>query len=331
MGAPFKVVIHGLPHFCEKLKALLNCEGWDIRFRNGKSPLALARLIGDLKGADLAYTWGGRVSQGKFLRMARLAGVKNVVMLWSGSDIFYAREQYSAGQMDGWVARQTHWAVSPWIAEEAQALGLDCEFVQASFVTPEPRLTPPPADFSVLCYVPNVEKAELYGWDQIVRVAADLPQIHFRIVGFGSARNLSATPNVKFTGWVADLTPHLRESSVLWRPVRHDGLSFMVLEALAQGRHVIYSYPLDGCAFATDPIAAKKQILGFKRRHDLGESLLNEDGARIIRARYAPQVVRANLLQRWEEIITSSRAVRSPHSSKQIVRAVSKVGSLNPR
>src|SRR6266403_1239163 len=38
-----------------------------------------------------------------------------------------------------------------------------------------------------------------------------------------------------------------KRASVVWRPVRHDGLSFMVLEALGHGRHVLWTYEFPGC------------------------------------------------------------------------------------
>jgi hypothetical protein len=311
MSRPYTVVIHGLPHFCQKLRDVLQDDGWDIRYRSRSNPLDLAKLFADLTRADLAYTWGGRVSQGKFLRLARLAGVKNLVMLWSGSDIFFANEQHAEGKLDPWIAKQTHWAVSPWIASEARAIGLDCEFVQASFVQPEPNLAPLPAEFSVLCYVPNAEKAPLYGWDSIVEVARRLPAVKFHIVGLQDAGALSATPNVRFTGWVRDLAPHLRAASVLWRPVRHDGLSFMVLEALAQGRDVIYSYPFEGCIFADNAESGAARITELERKHSSGQLVLNQAGVDSIRASYAPNIVRDNLLRRWEHIIEKSRQKRS--------------------
>jgi hypothetical protein len=310
MSRPYTVVIHGLAHFCQKLKVLLQGDGWDIRYRSRSNPFDLVKLFADLTQADLAYTWGGRVSQGKFLRLARLAGVRNLVMLWSGSDIFFANEQHAEGKLDPWIAKQTHWAVSPWIASEARAIGLDCEFVQASFVQPEPNLAPLPANFSVLCYVPNAQKAPLYGWDEIVEVARLLPDVQFHIVGLQHG-TLRATLNVKFTGWVRDLAPHLRAASVLWRPVKHDGLSFMVLEALAQGRDVIYSYPFDGCIFANGTESAAARIAELQRKHAAGQLTLNQAGVDSIRASYAPDIVRGNLLRRWEHIIENSRLKRS--------------------
>lgn len=307
---PYRVVIHGLPHFCTKLEQLLQCEGWEVKYHACETLGNMAVLARDLSRADLAYTWGGRVSLGKFLQAARWLGVRNLVMLWSGSDIFYAQEQVAAGQMHPWIGSKNHWAVSPWIAAEARGLGLKCEFVQASFVEPVAAIAPLPEKFAVLCYVPNREKAALYGWEEIRAVAQALPQVEFRIVGLQNGETLDASGNVKLGAWATDLAPHIRQATVVWRPVRHDGLSFMVLESLAQGRHVIYSYPFVGCVEAVTVDAARREIEKLFALHRTGGLGVNAAGIDAIARQFAPSIVRANLLRRWEEIILDGRVAR---------------------
>jgi hypothetical protein len=307
---PYRVVIHGLPHFCAKLERVLQSDGWDVRYHSHQSLGNVGALVRDLSRADLAYTWGGRVSLGKFLNASRWLGVKNLVMLWSGSDIFYGQEQVAAGEMHPWVASKTHWAVSPWIAEEARALGLKCEFVQASFVEPVAQIAPLPEKFAVLCYVPTREKAALYGWDDITAVARALPEIEFRIVGLQKGETLDAPQNVKLGAWAADLAPQIRAATVIWRPVRHDGLSFMVLESLAEGRQVIYSYPFVGCVQAQTSDAARREIQKLAELHRAGRLDVNTAGIEAIAREFTPSIVRTNLLRRWEEIIVAGRATR---------------------
>jgi len=306
---PYRVVIHGLPHFCTKLARLLECDGWDVRYHSHQALRNMPALLRDLSRADLVYTWGGRVSLGKFLSAARWLGVRNLVMLWSGSDIFFGQEQVAAGQMNPWIASKTHWAVSPWIADEARALGLKCEFVQASFVEPVADVAPMPGKFAVLCYVPSREKAALYGWEEIKTVAQALPKVDFRVVGLLNGETLDAPANVKLGAWAKDLAPHIRAATVVWRPVRHDGLSFMVLESLAQGRHVIYSYPFVGCVQATTVDAARDEIAKLAAKHRAGTLGVNTAGFDAVAREFAPSIVRANLLRRWEEIILGGREV----------------------
>lgn len=310
-GRPYRVVIHGLPHFCQKLAALLDCEGWEVRHHLHSTAGDLFSLANDLRRCDLAYTWGGRIDLGKFLWAARLLGPEKLVMLWSGSDALWAKKDYVAGKMHPWVASKTHWAVSPWIADEVRAVGLPCEYVQASFVQRVKNPLPLPSRFSVLAYCPSADKAELYGWNQIVEAAQALPSVEFRIVGMRDGKSLPAPQNLKIQGWTKDLAAVLQESTVLWRPVQHDGLSFMVLEALSQGRHVLYSYPLSGCIPAKTPAVAISELRSLARLHEQQLLGLNTAGLKVIENEFSEDVVRKNLLARWEEIIlTSAGTVR---------------------
>jgi hypothetical protein len=305
-GRPYRVVIHGLPHFCQKLATLLDCEGWDVRYHPRSTLADLLALANDLRRCDLAYTWGGRIDLGKFLWGARCLGPTKLVMLWSGSDALWAKKDHAAGKMHPWVAAKTHWAVSPWIADEVRSVGLPCEYVQASFVQRVNNPLPMPAMFSVLAYLPSADKAQLYGWEQVVEVARALPSIEFRIVGMKGGETLHGPENVKIQGWTSDLAAVLQESSILWRPVQHDGLSFMVLEALAQGRHVLYTYPLPGCIHvktASRAIQELKRLASLHEKQNLG---LNAAGLEVVEQEFSEEMVRKNLLSRWEAIILSS-------------------------
>jgi len=307
-GKPYRVVIHGLPHFCGKLAALLNGDGWDVRFHSGSTPRELFALANDLRRCDLAYTWGGRIDLGKFLWAARCLGVQNLVMLWSGSDVLWAQKDFAAGKMHPWVASKIHWGVSPWVAEEVRSIGLECEYFQASFVQPVKDLAAMPEKFSVLAYIPSVDKTGLYGWQQILEVAKALPSVKFNVVGLQGGETLQAPGNVSVQGWTKDLATVLRKSAVLWRPVQHDGLSFMVLEALAQGRHVLYSYPLRGCTQVKDAVASTNELRRLVSLHESRSLGLNAAGLEAVDREFSAARVRESLLRSWEQIILSSGA-----------------------
>jgi hypothetical protein len=217
----------------------------------------------------------------------------------------------------------THWAVSPWIAEEARTLGLPCEFVQASFVDAVSDVPPMPEKFSVLCYVPNIEKASLYGWNEIREVATALPSVDFCIVGVQKGQTLDGPSNIKVAGWATDLAPHIRATSIVWRPVRHDGLSFMVLESLAQGRHVLYTYPFNGCVHTPTADSARREIERLHALHKSGRLSVNTAGIEAIAHEFTPAIVRANLLRRWEQIILAGRGAPGPGLGAREARGAS--------
>jgi len=300
---PYRVAVHGLPHFCRKLSALLDGGNWRVPYRSPFHPAGLAARVSDLARCDLAYSWTGRINMGKFLWAARKMGKTKIILLWCGSDVIYAKDELATGKIDPWVVDRTHWAVSPWIAEEVRSLGVKCEYVQASFVNP---VTPPalPKNFSVLVYLPTLRRAELYGLDRIVEVAKKLPGIQFNLVGLEKGPIANCPPNLCVHGHV-NLHEFYQRSTVIWRPVRHDGLSFMVLEAMACGRYVLYSYPLPGCIQVTNVSAACQEIERLRDLHYSGALGLNHEGVNVIARDYDPSVVSEKLRARWETIILS--------------------------
>ena len=240
---------------------------------------------------------------GKFLWAARALGKRKIVMLWSGSDVLYAQQELRAGIRFPIIGETVHWAVSPWVAEEVRGLGLPCEYVQASFVNVVSHPKPLPKQFSVLVFVRSVSKTELYGWDRILEVAERLPHIEFHLCGLPDGESLSGPSNIKIHKWMSDLTPLLEQTTVVYRPVRHDGLSFTVLEALSHGRHVFYSYPHEGCVQVTNTAMAVRELERLYACHEAGTLRLNEGGRNCIARDYAPEKVRTELLRRWEQII----------------------------
>jgi len=299
--ARYRVAVHGLPHFCRRLSALVDGGDWRVPYRSPFHPLGWGARLADLARCDLAYSWTGKINPGLFLSAARMLDKKKVILLWSGSDVLFASEELKAGRKDPWVTSRVHWAVSPWVAEEVRALGVACECVQTSFVSPVVP-SPLPAEFSVLAYAPSLKKAELYGVDRILEAAAMLPNIPFRLVGLversipGSPANLQVFGHVK-------LDEFYRAASVLLRPVRHDGLSFMVLESLAHGRHALYSYPFPGCRQVTTVHATVREIERLRDLHSSKKLQLNHEGLEVIARDYHKDVVRARLLERWEQMI----------------------------
>lgn len=304
-GRPYRVVVHGLGYFCGKLPALVQDERWLVMDRSGHSPPQLIDLASDLARCDLAYTWGGRITMGKFLWAARLLGTKKIIMLWSGSDVLYAQREFANGTIAPWIRQAVHWAVSPWIAEEVREMGLPCEHVQASFVNLPLEPKPLPKKFSVLLFVNDVSKADLYGWDRMLAVAEQLRHVQFHLCGLQPGQFLRVPPNIKIHHWIKDLTPLLEVTTVVYRPVRHDGLSFTVLEALSHGRYVLYSYPLTGCVQVSSTWEASEQLETLRSRHERGILALNKVGRDYVAREFAGEKVRAEMLRRWEQIILS--------------------------
>src|SRR5208283_483312 len=117
----FRVLLHGLVYFCRKFPGILSSPGWEFRHFDPNRLSELLPATAYLQRCDLAYSWGGRLTLGKFLSVARLLRREKLVMFWCGSDTLEARKDYDSGHVDPWVAERIHWAGSPWLTEEVRA------------------------------------------------------------------------------------------------------------------------------------------------------------------------------------------------------------------
>jgi hypothetical protein len=298
-----RVLVHGLAHFSRLLPSILDSEGWDIRNYSSRDYAMFLSAAGYLARCDLVYTWSGRITMGKFLSAARALGKRKLVMFWCGSDVSQGRLEYAAGKLEPWIAEKIHWAGAPWLAEEIRSIGLACEYVPSTWVPHVPKLAPLPPQFRVLAYLPDATRAELYGIDQVLEVARALPTIQFSVVGLRPGQSMTVSENVSMHEWVQDMVPFYRNSTVLWRPTRHDGLSFTALEALAYGRHVIWSYPFPGALHAMDARSAQAQIERLFEEHQAGCLFLNTDGARFVSQNFSASRIRDGILSRWSAIL----------------------------
>jgi len=310
VGSPHKVLLHGLEFFCKKLPGAFQSDGWEIRHHSVQRLRSFAPLLRDLRAADLVFLWGSRISFGKFLRIARFFDKENVVMFWAGSDVLGAQMQFSQGICEPWIAERTHWAGAPWLRDEIRAIGLKCEFVPITWVPTVERPHPLPERFSVLVYLPDAAHAPLYGLDRILHVARSLSHIPFELVGLTNGQIPNPPPNLKIQGRLVDMAEVYRRSSVYWRPVAHDGLSFMSLEAMSHGRHVIWSYSFPHCRQSGNVEADRAEISRLYDQHERRQLQLNEPAIAMTAERYSLKAIRNDYLRRWEAIIAAPAKTR---------------------
>jgi glycosyltransferase involved in cell wall biosynthesis len=302
-----RVLVHGLIYFGQMFAELMNGDGWDFRYYPDAGIRNYSAMARDLRACDVAYQIGGRVSMGKFLRAANLLGKNKLVMHWVGSDTMDQQRELAQGKAHPWVMGTVrHWAESDWMVREVQTLGLECELIPLPSARVPDRPTALPAEFSVLVYMPAVSRGELYGLDRILEVARSLPHIPFELVGLYEGKITDPPANVGVHGRIPDLIEFYRRASVVWRPVRHDGLSFMVMEAMGHGRHVLWTYPFPGCTQVDTAGNARKEIERLCALHREKRLQLNCRGVKAIAdGGYLPQELRKRIHGRLEELIDS--------------------------
>ncbi|MGI8550499.1 MAG: glycosyltransferase family 4 protein [Dehalococcoidia bacterium] len=301
-----RIVIGGLPYFGRMLAGLLRGSGWQCEYLQSAKvdPLAWAATARAVAGADLVYLIGGQIARWSRPDWLLRLGRRPVVMHWVGSDISYALNVARAGQTSGQLLQcPVHWSEASWTAQELRPLGVDAAVVPLTSARLPRQPAPLPLDFSVLTYLPDA-RPEFYGRASVLRLASSMPAVHFLVVGTRGHR-YDAPANVEFLGWQHRMDSVYARSSVLLRLPRHDGLSFMVLEALAAGRQVIWNRPLEGVVRVHDEEDAHQQIERLLGAHLRGELQLNQVGLDLVRTRYAPEQVRGDILSRFEAILTA--------------------------
>jgi len=300
-----RVLVHGLVYFGQMFAELMDGDGWEFRYYPDHGAMNLAQMVRELAECDLVYQIGGRVSLGPFLRAAHALRKSRIVMHWVGSDTFEQQQELADGKSHAWVMSGIHhWAESTWMVREVETLGLGCELIPLPSARVPDGPSPLPTEFSVLVYMPVVDRGQLYGLDRILSAARALPHIPFVLVGLYDGTIEDAPPNLEIHGRVPDLGEFYRRATVVWRPVRHDGLSFMVMEAMGHGRHVLWTYPFRGCIRVETAEDAIHEIERLHAEHMVGRLTINQEAVEAIaEGGYLPGVLRSEIRARLEQLI----------------------------
>ncbi len=216
--------------------------------------------------------------------------------LWIGSDVVL----HAPFASRAFAERSWHWCVASWLRDELTGAGIEAEVVR---ITPPHVPHPAPAlppRFAVLAYALQ-DRGELYGLEFVLELASRRPDIQFFLLGATPAESLPA--NVAALGWVGDMDAVMARTTIYVRPTAHDGLSNLVLEALANGRYVMWTYPFPG-ADAVDTVdAAEARLNELHRQYAEGRLSPNTEGRAAVIEMFDPVIVREQLLQGLTAIV----------------------------
>jgi len=274
------------------------------------SKFCIPKCILQIARADVCYLIGGTWADIPFFRLCRFLR-KPVVMHWVGSDVLRAMKAFEQGRLSQHVVETcNHWAEVPWTAEELSSVGIPAEVVPlGSSLVATARVSPLPETFTVLTLLRST-KPIFYGAHHILRLAREIPEIRIICVGHNeSPFHLiceSLPSNINLLGQLDNLGSAYAESTVLVRMTEHDGLSFMVLEALAHGRYVIWSYPLNGVPgayLAREYETMFQHVQALYERHVQGRLPPNREGAEFVRFHYDPARVAEGICARLRALV----------------------------
>lgn len=287
-----RVAIGGSSYFGRKLASLLSGEGWraDYLETRGWRADAALRALRAVRRADVVYHLGGQIERFSRPHLLGLAARRPCVMHWTGSDVLYARGVVERGAVTERLRRGcVHWAGAPWLADELADIGVDAVWVPHSSVDAPASVPPLSDEFTVLAYL-RPGREDFYGAAVVRRVAIALPDARVLVAGVDDLAD--APPNVRCLGWVADMPEVYVRSHVLLRMPEHDGLAFMVQEALAHGRYAVWNHPFPGVIAASTTDEAVAAVTDLAERHGSGRLPPNLLGAAHVRKESSPARIR---------------------------------------
>lgn len=246
-------------------------------------------VLGKVLHSDALCVIGGWPESSRFLSAIGLLKVVHsdlkLMMYWVGSDVQSAVRQSSwlkAERGQAYVQRFRHFAGAPWLVEELKQAGIRASlyYLPTLGIEIPDRLPGFPDRFRVLAYLPEASPA-FYGQEMVERLVVDFPDVEFWIAASGTPPN--PQPNARYLGWVADMKSIYPHIHLLVRMTPHDSVAGMVQEALAFGRHVAWTYELQGVNHCSDYQGLYEVVARLKSEHDNGKFAANSAGVEFMK------------------------------------------------
>ena len=294
---------------CDKMNA--HAKGWRFTASpSTKTGLVQASLR--TRSADALISFAGPAPRAILRAVARACRVP-IFVIWAGTDVQRLLE-FPEAIPQSLRADITHLAVAPWLVDELRYAGINARYVPIIGMRPGIGSEISAADgFEVLSCL-REPREDFYGRPHVYEVARRLPEVKFSIVGSGMSDPL-APPNVSHFGWLPDITPLIDRCTMLLRVPDHDGMSLVVLEALARGRFAAWKYAIPGVHQVETPADTINYILELRHRLATNKPRYNEEGVAFISSTYEESKVATDLEGVIDESVSTSREAdrRSHH------------------
>jgi hypothetical protein len=276
-----------------------------------RSRLEVASSMTSLATCDVWYSIGSPIGDRWLHLFARMLGKPRVIH-WVGTDILALRNN---SRLRRWCRQPKVYnlAEATWTIEELRTLGIEAKLAPLPPRLAPSEVSPLPSTFTVLFYLPKM-RGDFYGrreYERLMRAFADR-NIRFCLVGGGDCY---APPGVDFRrlGWRTTLEGVYPDTTVLVRFTARDGLSLMTLEALAHGRHVLWTQAFPFVRRVRTYNELEAELSELLDAHERGELAAQGDAAQYIAQTYSARRCIDTIAQAWQEAAQppSGRALTS--------------------
>ena len=297
----YRVAISGLGLFCAEVAqyAKLFTPQWEpVQLRTGSRFELLASMC-TLATCDVWYSIGSPIAD-RWLNLTARLFRKPRVIHWVGSDIAALADNLShKPALDR--RNNIHLVEVQWTAEQLRALGLEPRIAPLPPRHSNWQAKPLPSVFTIMLYVPRT-RAAFYGARAFERLMLALrgEPVRYIVVGGGQ---LDGPPGVEVEnlGWRDNLEDAYERTSVLIRYTPRDGLSLMVLEALAFSRHVLWTQDFPFTNQVQTYHEMEEAIRKLLLAHQRGELTPQVEAAAAVQRRYAPQSCTVAIARAWSD------------------------------
>lgn len=246
--------------------------------------------------------WAGRFFDCFFELFERINPRARYIYYWIGSDVYFQKEDVFNGNVTRHFHRslnKKHLSGASWFVDELHEIGIKSIITTFPLELPVIRSYKTSNAYRVLTYIPD-DRYKFYSGDLIRELAVKFSSVKFDVIG-GRGTWLKDKPkNMKFYGWVKDISQFLVNRPVLLRLVRHDAVGGTVREALCAGCHVVYTYRLPHTYYVDyGDFERVESILIeiFKKHHDNDIGFLhNKSGSDFAFKEWDARVLTLNLI-----------------------------------
>ena len=293
-----RIIFVGLPLFAKRLaKAMSEYDSANkyIAMDTYYSKWDKIKAVFLIPFSKTVYSINGSV-QSSFVFDYALKWKKKLYMNWVGTDVLKSLKAFRSNDFkQDYIEKAKHHCEVDWIQEELAEMKINAELCNfAFFEDSKVAEWNTQGPLKILGYIPD-NRAAFYGQENFIKLAHELPEVEFHLVG-GLAENIADKPkNLIAHGWVSDMSNLFDQIHVCYRFTEHDGLSNTVLEGLALGKYIVYNNNFPHCEVCVDYKALKLSILELLSKFVSKELRKNELGMLFISKEFSREKILGNL------------------------------------